>query len=107
MRKSTLFPLSCLIFIFTDAQQPQHKASYIPPFEPRVATFNGNYTYSDYNYKTKYVILKKDSTGIQVNSKIYKDDDGRYYLNTKDDSDSDHRVYANETIKISFQDQRD
>src|SRR6185295_1499471 len=100
MRKSTLFLLSSLAFMFTKAQQAPYKAS-IPVFHMPVTTINAAYS----NYRTKYIVLKKDSTGIVVNSKIYLER-GVYYLSDKEKSDSDHRVYANETLKISFQDQR-
>src|SRR5689334_2093895 len=35
------------------------------------------------NYKTKYFVLKKDSTGTNVSSKIYMAPEGRFYLSTE------------------------
>jgi hypothetical protein len=100
MQKSTLLLLSCLAFISATAQHSPPNAN-IPVFRMPVATFNEAYS----NYKTKYIVLRKDTTGVMVNSKIYHEN-GKYYLSDKEKSDSDHRVYADETLKISFQDQR-
>jgi hypothetical protein len=99
MTKLALASFAILIFISVRAQEDKFK-EVVTPNGPRMYI---NEAYS--NYKTKYFVLKKDSTGILVSSKIYLDD-GKYYLSDKEESDSDHRLYADETIKISFQDQR-
>ena len=45
---------------------------------------------------------------MNVHSKIYSTEDGRFYLSTENNNEGDKnsRVYADETIKINFQDRQ-
>jgi hypothetical protein len=65
-----------------------------------------NSSYS--NFRVKYFVLKKDSTETKASSKIYKTENWRFYLSTenKESSDEAHRIYADQTIRIYYEDQR-
>jgi hypothetical protein len=109
------------LFYLSGAAQEQKKfqQGYVPksknmsrpvnslfPATPGDSVRGLNAAYS--NYKVKYFVMKKDSSGTNVSSKIYVNEDGRFYLSTenKEYSDESHRIYADETVKINYDDQR-
>lgn len=56
------------------------------------------------NYETNYFVLKKDSTGLLIRSKLYRDGNGGYYLLAQEKGKPDQKIYANQTIKITYDD---
>jgi hypothetical protein len=88
----------------------QQNANYTPKLDLFVNRQQaGNSTSPISNVKVQYYVLKKDSTGMNVKSKIYMADDGRYFLSTenKEKGDEVKRIYAGQTIKINFVDYRE
>jgi len=88
----------------------QQALQYRPPvfYFDRKRRDSGNYDPTS-NVKVQYFVMKKDSSGINVKSKIYLADDGRYFLSTENKAKGDEakRIYPAQTIKINFVDYRE
>lgn len=111
MKEFILCLTTSLFCLMARTQEPKFGANTEPKFKWGIDASGRNMAYINAaysNYKTNYFVLKKDSTGTNVNSKIYVTDSGRFYVSTenKESSDEAHRIYADETIKINYDDQR-